>query len=508
MRACRRPCRGGWAHDRTGAARFGRVSVRNETVTNLSGTYGRSVGRIRALRAESPLRSVVHGPTVLGVSASRPKVVVIGAGFGGLEAAKALRRSPVDVTVIDRENHHLFQPLLYQVATASLSPGDIAEPIRAVLQRYPNVDTLLGEVVGVDLDDKRVRLRDGDSVAYDYLVIAAGARTNYFGHPEWSAHASGLKSLRDALHIRERLLLLFEAAEREADLDRRRDLLSFAVIGGGPTGVEMAGAISELGRRTLSRDFRRIAPHDIRVRLVEMADRVLTPFDEKLSDAARRQLEELEVEVLTGRRVTNVGDGWLELDDERVVASLVVWASGVKAVDLANAIDSPKEWGQLVVESDCSLPSHGDAFAIGDIAYFVPEGEEQALPGVSPVAMQQGRHVARQIRRSLDQRPREPFRYVDKGMMATVGRSRAVAQSGALRLSGLIAWVAWLLVHLLYLVGFRNRYIVLFHWVWQYLTFRRGARLIATETGRAARGLQEILRGSPEEAPAAEIDRG
>ncbi len=427
------------------------------------------------------------------VQMSLPRVVVIGAGFGGLSVAKALRRAPVEVTVIDRENHHLFQPLLYQVATATLSPGQIAEPIRGVLQRYANTETLLGDVVSVDFDARRVHLRDGAEVGYDFLVIAAGAKTNYFGNEQWKEHAPGLKHLSDALQIRERLLVLFEAAEREPNPERRSELLSFAVIGGGPTGVEMAGAISELGRGTLSRDFRRIRPEDIQVRLVEMADRVLTPFEPALSDAAKRQLEELGVEVWTGRRVTDVQEGSLSLDGERIPAALVVWASGVRPVSLTESLDTPTHSGYVETTPDCSIPGRPEVFAIGDVARFVPAGSTEPLPGVSPVAIQQGRHVAAQIRRRLRGLEPQPFRYVDKGMMATVGRSRAVAQSGPIRLQGFVAWLAWLLVHLLFLVGFRNRWIVLIHWIWQYATYRRGARLIAREEGWAAGTLLSVL---------------
>ena len=438
--------------------------------------------------------------------AGTKRVVIVGGGFGGLTLAKALRNAAVEVTIIDRENHHLFQPLLYQVATASLSPGDIAEPIRSVVHRQRNVRTLLGEVHDVDFEARRVHLGDGASVAYDYLVIAAGAKTAYHGHPDWEAHAYGLKNLREALRIRERILMLFEAAEREEDEARRHELLSFYVIGGGPTGVEMAGAISELGRRSLRRDFRRVRPDEVRVVLVEMAARVLTPFDERLSRSAQLQLEELDVELQLGRRVTDVGPGWLEIDGQRNVAGLVVWASGVEPVSLAARLDSPRERGQLVVEADCTLPGRPGVFAIGDIAWFVPEGADDPLPGVSPVAMQQGRHVAAQIRRLEREQPTRAFRYVDKGIMATVGRSRAVAQSGGLRLQGLLAWLAWLFVHLFYLIGFRNRLIVLTHWFWQYVTFKRGARLVAQRKGWAASELAELLdhrRSASEDANSA-----
>ena len=432
------------------------------------------------------------------VVSERKRVVVVGGGFGGLTLTKALRNAAVDVTIVDRENHHLFQPLLYQVATASLSPGDIAEPIRSVIHQQRNVRTILGEVHDVDFGAREVSLSDGARLPYDYLVIAAGAKTTYYGHPEWERYAYGLKNLREALRIRERILMLFEAAEREPDPARRRELLSFFVIGGGPTGVEMAGAISELGRRSLRRDFRVVRPEEVRVVLVEMAERVLTPFDERLSSSAARQLEELDVELQLGRRVTNVGPGWLEIDGESNQAGLVVWASGVEPVSLAGRLDVPHERGRLVVQPDCSLPAHPDVFAIGDISWFVPDGESDPLPGVSPVAMQQGRHVAAQIRRLANGQETRPFRYVDKGMMATIGRSRAVAESGTMRLTGLLAWLSWLFVHLFYLIGFRNRLIVLTHWFWQYITFKRGTRLVAQQKGWAANELADLLRDGEE----------
>jgi NADH dehydrogenase len=429
---------------------------------------------------------------------TQTQVVIVGGGFGGLTLARALARAPVSVAVVDRENHHLFQPLLYQVATASLSPGDIATPIRSVLGSQDNARVLLGEVVTVDFDARHLVLADGGLVSYDYLVIAAGAKTNFFGHDEWAEHAYPLKSLRDALRIRERILMAFEAAEREPDDAHRRALLTFVVIGGGPTGVEMAGAISELSRQTLRRDFRVVRPSDIRVVLVEMADRVLTPFDEELSASARVQLEELEVEVRTGQRVTDVGPRGVEVDGAFIEAPVVIWASGVEAVSLASRLDTPRHRDRLVVREDCSLPDRPEVFAIGDIAYFVPAGEEEALPGLSPVAMQQAKHVARQIVRSEHRTwgqslPREPFYYRDKGIMATIGRSRAVAQAGSMRLHGYVAWIAWLFIHIFFLIGFRNRVMVMLSWVWQYVTFRRGARLVAQPKGVAASELARLL---------------
>ena len=408
----------------------------------------------------------------------RRKVVIVGGGFGGLNAAKALAGVPVDVTIVDRENHHLFQPLLYQVATAGLAPGSIAVPIRGVVARQDNAHVILAEADRVDHAARSLRFRDGGSIDFDYLIIACGAKTNFFGNDAWADHAHGLKDLRDAIRIRERVLLAFEAAEREEDAAKRRELLTFVVIGGGPTGVETAGAISELGRQVLAGDFRRIAPEDIRVVLVEMGDRLLSAFKPVLSHSAARQLRELGVEVRTRTRVTEVGAGRVRLGDEVVVASVVVWGAGVKPVSFAERLDvSLDRSGRIVVDQHCAVLGHPHIFAIGDVACFVPEGEDEALPGLAPVAIQQGSHVAEQIRRDLRRKPRRTFRYRDKGIMATVGRSRAVVQ-GAVDLEGFLAWMAWGLIHVLYLIGFRNRFIVMFNWFWSYLTFKRGARLI------------------------------
>ena len=415
-------------------------------------------------------------------------MIVVGGGFGGLTAARALARVPVRVTVIDRENHHLFQPLLYQVATAGLSPGDIAMPIRSVLRRHRRTRVIMGEVVAVDTGERAVVLDDGTRFSYDWLIVAAGTKTSYFGHDDWAVHARGLKSIHDALGIRERILLAFEAAEREVDDARRAELLTFVVVGAGPTGVEMAGAISELSRQTLLRDFRVVDPRKIRVVLVEMAERVLPPFDEKLSASAKKQLEDLLVEVRTGTRVTDVTAAGVQIGDEMIPAATVIWASGVTPASLAGKLGAPLERGRVKVETDCSLLGHPEVFAIGDMVYLVPaegDGAGEPLPGLAPVAMQQGRHVVRQIRRDLAGEPREPFRYRDKGMMSTIGRSRAVAQTKRMRLRGLVAWLAWLVVHIWYLIGFRNRLLVMFNWFWSYATFKRGARLIAHPHGPA-----------------------
>ena len=403
-------------------------------------------------------------------------VVIVGAGFGGLTAAKALAGAPVRVTLVDRTNHHLFQPLLYQVATAGLSPAEIAAPTRSIVSSQENVTVLLAEVRGFDLTAKTVLLLDGE-LTYDFLIVAAGAETNYFGHVDWERHAPGLKTLEDAVEIRRRVLLAFERAEREKDLEQRARLLTFVVIGGGPTGVELAGALSELARFVLADDFRSIKPKEAHVVLVEAGPRVLPSFPTSLSESALEQLGELEVEVRTGTRVTRIDDQGVSLDTERIEAATVVWGAGVAATPLARALGVPLDReGRVIVESDVSLAGHPECFVIGDMARFTQDGA--ALPGVSPVAMQEGRAAARAIRSTLAGKPRALFRYVDKGSMATIGRSRAVAVAGRAEASGLLAWLAWLVVHIWYLIGFRSRTVVMLTWAWSYFTYGRGARLI------------------------------
>jgi len=407
------------------------------------------------------------------------RVVIIGGGFGGLSVAQALARQSVHVTLVDRSNHHLFQPLLYQVAMAGLSPGEIAVPIRAVLSRQKNARVLLAEVTGVDLQARRVQTREALPLDYDYLVIATGTENNYFGHDDWARVAPGLKDLDDAVEIRRRVLVAFEAAEREPDPTVQRRHLTFVVIGGGPTGVELAGAIAELATFVLSRDFRSIHSDATRVVLVEGSDRVLASFDPKLSARAAESLREMGVEVRTGLRVTAIDEQGLNCGSERIDASTVLWAAGVRASSLCQRIGlNVDRQGRALVEQDCSIKDHPEVFVIGDAASFIPEGGSQPLPGVSPVAMQQGRFVARQIARSCEGAPRQRFKYLDKGSMATIGRSRAVAQVGKLQLSGLLAWLAWLTVHIFYLIDFRNRLLVLVDWAWAYFAYRRGSRLI------------------------------
>lgn len=414
-------------------------------------------------------------------SSKQPHVVIVGGGFGGLQAAKALGKAPVRVTVIDRQNYHLFQPLLYQVATAALSPGEIAWPIRSVLHRHPNVHVWMGEVVAVDPERKTVILADGE-VPYDFLIVAAGARHAYFGRDEWEPLAPGLKSLDDALEIRRRVLLAFERAEKEPDREERNALLTFAVVGGGPTGVELAGALAEIARHTLVRDFRQIDPSQARVLLLEAGPRILPTFHPSLSEKAVASLVKLGVEVRTGAAVTEIRQGEMEVGGERIRAQTVLWAAGVAASPLAKSLGAPLDRvGRVVVEPDLTLPGRPEVYVVGDLASFrLPNGG--TLPGLAPVAMQEGRWAAENIARTLRGEPRLPFSYRDRGVMATIGRAAGIAERGRLRLSGVFGWLAWLFIHLLFLIGFKNRAVVLFLWTWSYLTYKRGARLITGVT--------------------------
>jgi NADH dehydrogenase len=418
------------------------------------------------------------------MSRERAKVVIVGGGFGGLEAAKALGDA-ASVTLIDRTNYHLFQPLLYQVAMAGLSPAEIAAPIRGIVAEQSNVRVVLGDVTDVDLGARRVHV-DGEPLPYDWLLLAVGATTTYFGHDEWEPFAPSLKTLEDALEIRRRVLTAFERAETEADARTRQQLLTFVVIGGGPTGVELAGAVAELARFVLSRDFRSIDPREARVVLVEGGPRVLASFPEDLSRSAVEQLAELGAEVRTGARVVSIDGGGVSLEgggeaskdgEARIASATVLWAAGVKPNALTASLGAPLDkQGRVLVEPDCSLPGHPEVFAIGDMARLDQDGKP--LPGVSPVAMQQARHVARIVRGGA----RKPFHYIDKGSMATIGRSRAIAWARGIKMHGFIAWLAWLLIHIWYLIGFRSRLVVLLTWAWSYVSYKRGARLI-TATG-------------------------
>lgn len=410
-----------------------------------------------------------------------PRVVIIGGGFGGLEAAKALGKVDVRVTLLDRNNHHLFQPLLYQVATAALSPADIAEPLRHILRRQENAEVILGEAERIDVHRKKVVLADGE-LDYDYLIVAAGARHSYFGHDKWEKIAPGLKSLEDALEIRRRMLLAFEIAERTDDNDERRAAMTFVVVGAGPTGVEMAGAIAEIARVTLVKDFRHIDSKQARVILLDSAPRVLQMFDPELSESARRQLFDIGVEVRSLTLVEKLtADGVQLKGGEKIAARTIVWAAGNMASPLGESLGVPLDkQGRVIVNEDLSIPGHRDVFVIGDQAHFAPGGGTP-LPGLSPVAMQQGRHAARNIRALLAGGWADKFEYFDKGTMATIGRNRAVADAGFMRFSGWVAWLAWLFVHIIFLVGFRNKLLVLINWTLAYVTYGRGARLI---TGR------------------------
>ena len=406
-----------------------------------------------------------------------PRVVIVGGGFGGLEAAKKLVCENVRLTVIDRTNYHLFQPLLYQVATAALSPADIAAPIRAVLQKCKNAEVMLAEVQSVDLNTRVVHAGDLN-VQYDYLILATGARHSYFGHPEWERLAPGLKSLEDAVEIRRRILLAFEYAEKISDPAARAAAMTFVIIGGGPTGVEMAGAIAEIARHTLARDFRHIDPSSARVVLIESESQVLATFPEDLRTSAMKQLQDLGVEVRTGVRATDLTEAGLRVGDEFIPCRVKIWAAGNTASFVGKSLGVPVDRvGRVIVQDDLTIPGHPEVQVIGDLANFTGK-DGKSLPGVSPVAMQQGRHAARNILNMIEGRKPQRFWYFDKGSMATIGRNKAVADLRLLHLSGLPAWVAWLFVHTLFLVGFRNRVVVLFQWAWAYFTFNKGARLI------------------------------
>jgi NADH dehydrogenase len=405
------------------------------------------------------------------------RVVIIGGGFGGLYAAKALAKVNVRITLADRRNYHLFQPLLYQVATAALNPSDIAAPIRAVLRKQKNVSVIMGDATGIDLNRKIVRLADGE-LAYDILIIATGATHSYFGHPEWEANAPGLKTIEDALEIRRRVLRAFEAAERETDSTRQQAWLNFVIVGAGPTGVELAGALSEIARQTMLRDFRRINPSSARVILVEGRERVLPPYPPALSAKAAAQLRDLGVEVMTDAIVTRVNDHEVCIGETAIPTRTVLWAAGVQASPLARSLGVPLDRaGRVLVESDLSVPGHGDVFVIGDLA-AVKNDDGSLVPGVAPAAIQEGTHTAKNIARMMNGQPTLPFRYRDKGSLATIGRAAGVADFGRLKLSGFIAWAAWLAVHIFFLIGFRNRVLVILQWAWAYITYQRGARLI------------------------------
>lgn len=429
-----------------------------------------------------------------------PRVVIIGGGFAGLYAARALAHAPARVTVVDRHNHHLFQPLLYQVATASLNPADIAAPIRQILRAQRNTDVVLAEVTGIDTAARRVRLLDAE-LQYDYLIVASGATHSYFGNDAWEAHAPGLKTAADALEIREKFLLSFEAAEREPDAARRRAILTFVVIGGGPTGVELAGAMAEIARRAIPREFRRIDTTSARIILVEAADRLLTAFPPHLSRRAKADLEHLGVEVWVNTRVTGIDGLGVTLGADRLATHNVFWAAGVKASPLGAMLGTPTDRaGRVHVTPDLAIPGHPEVFVAGDLAAITDTRTGQPVPGVAPAAMQMGRFVGRLIAAEIRQRPtnspaRRPiFTYKDKGNLATIGRAKAVGLIAGRGFGGLTAWLLWLGIHIVYLIGFRNRVLVLTQWAWAYLRYERGARLI---TRPSADRVRDILADPP-----------
>ena len=427
-----------------------------------------------------------------------PRVVIIGAGFGGLSAAKRLAKSPCRITLIDRHNYHLFQPLLYQVATAGLSPADIASPIRGIVRHCRNVNVILANVSGVDVDRREV-IAEGHRVPFDTLIVATGAQHSYFGHDDWAGFAPGLKTIDDATYLRRRILLAFEKGETEADTAERRRLLNFVIVGGGPTGVEMAGAVAELAKRALASDFRAIDPRQARIILVEAAPRLLATFDPSLSEAAKRSLEELGVEVRLGARVTAADCGGVSLGSERIEARTIIWGAGVMASPAGRWLGVPTDRaGRVFVGPDLSVQGLSDIFVIGDAAHALGS-DGKPLPGVAPVAKQQGRYVADVIgaRVALRKMP-SPFRYRDSGSLATIGRKRAVAQIGKVKLHGFIAWLLWSVAHIYFLIGFRNRLVVAMSWAWSYVTFQRGTRLI---TGLSGSRMEDMPMPAPMDSP-------
>ena len=412
------------------------------------------------------------------------KVVIVGGGFGGMNVAKSLANTDYEITIIDKANHHLFQPLLYQVATAALSPGDIATPIRSVFTKQSNVKVVLGEVVEVSKSDQVVQLAEGDVIPFDYLVIATGAEYNYFGNDEWVPRAPGLKSLDDALKIRERILVSLEQAEKTPDLEDRKPYLTFVVIGGGPTGVEMAGSIAEIAKRNMMRDYRNFHRNETKVYLVEAAGGVLNGFSESLSDNALETLTKMGVNVLLNSPVEEIRKDGVQLKNQFIETPNIIWAAGVSGTDLTNNMGNETDRiGRVKVNSDLSINDHPNIFVIGDAAYFEDE-KGDPLPGVAPVAMQQGKYLGKLLKNAQKSDSRTPFKYVDKGTMATIGRAKAVADIKGFKLTGFFAWLIWGVIHIFFLIGFRNRFRVFGEWIWHYITFKRGVRLIAKRGNR------------------------
>jgi NADH:ubiquinone reductase (H+-translocating) len=438
-----------------------------------------------------------------------PRVVIVGAGFGGLNVATSLASAPVKITIVDRKNHHTFQPLLYQVATAGLSPGEIATPVRAIVRERKNVEVLMAEVTGFDLRRRVVLTRghqEEHEVPYDYLVVAAGASHAYFGHDEWQALAPGLKTIEDALEIRRRVLLTFELAERRAFAGETDEPLNFAVVGGGPTGVELAGTLAEICHHALAQDFRSIDPRRTHIHLIEGGPHVLPAYPEDLSRSAVEQLQRLGVEVMTSTMVTNIESGLVIMGDQRMKASVILWAAGVAASPLGKKLGTPVDRaGRVLVQPDLTIPDHREVFVIGDLA-ALKDAAGKLLPGVAPVALQQGKYVAKLLRGEVAhggsaQNARTPFHYWDKGSVATIGRAAAVAQFGKIHISGYIAWLSWLFIHIFFLIGFRNRILVLIQWAWSYVTFERGARLITGSTSLPGWSDDPATNGAAEPEP-------
>jgi NADH dehydrogenase len=412
---------------------------------------------------------------------NRPEVVIVGGGFGGISAAKALRKSDCNITLVDKRNHHLFQPLLYQVATAALSPGDIAVPIRAIFGDDKNVRTVLGEVVSIDKTGKRLQLADDSSIDFDYLILAPGAVYNYFGNEHWKNYAPGLKTLKNALSVRERILISLEEADKLDDPRARKKYLTYAVIGAGPTGVEMAGAIAEIAKRNMMRDFRNIDMEDTEVFLIEAAGNVLNGYPEELSKKAKSDLEEMGVKVLLNNPVKSIREDGVELEGSFIETPNIIWAAGVKASPLLGSLDCDLDkMGRAFVEEHLNIPDHESIFVIGDAAH-VKDKDGQPLPALAPVALQQGKYLAKLIQNRENGKEASPFNYVDKGTMATIGRAKAVADIRGLKFSGFVAWMLWSVIHIFFLIGFRNRFRVFAEWVWHYVTFKRGVRLITNE---------------------------
>lgn len=406
------------------------------------------------------------------------KVVILGGGFGGINAAKTLGNSKLDVWVIDKTNHHLFQPLLYQVATAALSPADIAIPIREILSSYDNITVLMGEVVKIEKEKRKVILRNGEEIHYEYLIIALGARHSYFGHDNWAPYAPGLKTLVDALKIRERILMSFEMAERSDRISEAEKYLNFVIIGGGPTGVEMAGAIAEIAHETMLKDFRRIDTTKTKIYLVEGSSHILPVYPESLTKLATKYLERSGVKVITGKRVTSVTKEGVEIEGTIIPTKNIIWAAGNQASHILKSLDVPLDkQGRVIVDEHLTISGYPEIFVIGDAA-CAKDKKGSPLPALAPVAVQQGRYVANMIRRRMPKENRPPFRYVDKGTMATVGKTKAIGMFGSLQFSGFIAWIAWCFVHIFFLIGFRNRIFVLMQWLFCYFSPQRGARLI------------------------------